>query len=77
LGIVVLEADLEFDGLGELALLHLLSDFSDCLGNLRVVDPKLSRTDRMCVLFKQTGSQWIKIGITEVMKIIMIIIKIG
>ena len=38
LGIVVLEANLEFDGLGELALLHLLSKFGDCLGNLRVVD---------------------------------------
>lgn len=38
LGIVVLEANLEFDGLGELALLHLCSKVGDCFGNLRVVD---------------------------------------
>jgi len=25
-----------------------------------------TRTDGMCVLFKQTGNQWMKIGMTEV-----------
>ena len=38
LGVVVLEADLEFDSLGKLAGLHLGSELSDCLGNLLVVD---------------------------------------
>lgn len=38
LRIVVLKSDLELDGLGEFALLHVFSELNDCLSNLGVVN---------------------------------------